>query len=74
MDGHLSDILRLLKNGQKSDSFSDHFEQYFNFTKYPTYLYKYIKFKVLKQQNPNDLMKNLQHPTATYVCRNIYQS
>ena len=49
MDGHLSDILRLLKNGQKSDSFSDHFEQYFNFTKYPTYLYKYMKVKNLSQ-------------------------
>ena len=25
MDGHFSNILRLLKNGQKSDSFADHF-------------------------------------------------
>ena len=32
MDGHLSDILRLLKNGKKSDSFAAHFEQHYNTT------------------------------------------
>ena len=30
MDGHFSDLLCLLKNGQKSDSFAAHFEQHFN--------------------------------------------
>ena len=33
MDGHFSDLIRLLKNGQKSDSFAAHFKQYFNTTK-----------------------------------------
>ena len=28
MDGHFSDLLRLLKNGQKSNSFTAHFEQH----------------------------------------------
>ena len=32
MDGHFSDLLRLLKNGQKSDSFASDFEQHFNNT------------------------------------------
>ena len=30
MDGYFSELLRLLKNGQKSDSFAAHFEQHFN--------------------------------------------
>ena len=32
MDGHFSDLLCLLKNGQKSDSFAAHFKQHFNTT------------------------------------------
>ena len=32
MDGHFSDLLRLLKNRQKSDSFAAHFKQHFNTT------------------------------------------
>ena len=32
MDGRFSDLLRLLKNGKKSDSFAAHFEQHFNST------------------------------------------
>ena len=32
IDGQYSDLVRLLKNGQKSDSFADHFEQHFNST------------------------------------------
>ena len=30
MDGHFSDLQRLLKNGKKSDSFSAQFVQHFN--------------------------------------------
>ena len=30
MDGHFSNLLRILKNGQKQDSCSAHFEQHFN--------------------------------------------
>ena len=40
MDGHFSDLLRLLKNGQKSDSFADHFKQHFNTTTSRTDLLK----------------------------------
>ena len=32
MDGHFSDLKRLLKNGQKSESFAAHFVQHFNNT------------------------------------------
>ena len=32
MDGDFSNLLRLLKNGKKSDSFAAHFEQHFNTT------------------------------------------
>ena len=32
MDCHFYDLLRLLKNGQKLDSFAAHFEQHFNAT------------------------------------------
>ena len=44
MDGHLSDLLRLLKNGQKSDSFAAHFEHHFDSTTSSTDLGKYIPF------------------------------
>ena len=47
MDGHFSDILCLLKNGQKSYSFADHFEQHFNTIMSRTYLRKYMTFKVV---------------------------
>ena len=32
IDDYFSGIQRLLKNGQKSDSFTDHFEQHFKST------------------------------------------
>ena len=51
MHGHFSDLLRLIKNGQKSDSFSAHFEQHFNTTTSHTDLRKYMTFKVVKQLN-----------------------
>ena len=41
MDGHLSDLKRLLKNGQKSDPFSAHFVQHFNTNTSRTDLRKY---------------------------------
>ena len=47
MDGHSSDILRLLKNEQKSDSFAAHFEQHFNTTTSCTYLHNYMTFKAV---------------------------
>ena len=38
MDGHFSNIIRLLKNRQKSDSFAAYFEQHFNATTPRIYL------------------------------------
>ena len=51
MDGHLSDLLRLLKNRQKPDSFCAHFKHHFNTTMSQTYLSKYMMFKVVKKLN-----------------------
>ena len=47
MDGHFSDLQRLLKNGQKSDSFAAHFVQHFNSTTSRTELHKCMTFKVI---------------------------
>ena len=49
MDGHFSNLLRLLKNGQKPDLFSARFEQHFDATTPRTDLRKYITFKVVNQ-------------------------
>ena len=47
MDGHLSDLLSLLKNRQNSDSFAANFEQHFNTTKSRTDLSNYMTLKVV---------------------------
>ena len=62
MDGHFSNLLRLLKNRQKSDSFAAHFGQHFNDTTSSTDLRKYMKFKVIKQLNPIGEMKKFTKP------------
>ena len=49
MDVHFTDILRLLKNGQKLDSFADHFKQHFT-------------FKLVKQLKPIGSMKTFTKP------------
>ena len=64
MDDHLSDLLHLLKNGQKFDSFAAHFEQHFNSTTSNTDLRKYMTFKVVKQLNPIDTMKTFTKPNC----------
>ena len=64
MDGHFSDFLRLLKNGQKSDSFSAHFEHHFKTTMSRTYLRKYMMFKVVKQLNPIGAMETFTKPNC----------
>ena len=64
MDGHFSNLLRLLKNVQKSDSFSAHFEQHFNSTPPRTDLRKYMNFKVVKQPNPIGAMKKFTKPNC----------
>ena len=67
MDVHFSDLLRLLKNGHKSDSFAAHFEQHFNTTTSRTYLRKYMTFKVVKQLNLIGAMKTFTKPNCN-IC------
>ena len=52
MDGHFSDFQRIIKNGQKSDSFTDHYEQQFQCTISHTDLLKCMMFKEGKNINP----------------------
>ena len=62
MDGHFSNIKRLLKNKHKSDSFSAYFEHHFNTTTSRTDLRKYMTYKVLKQLNLIGAMKTFTKP------------
>ena len=71
MDCHFSDLLRLLNNGQKSDSFAAHIKNNFNTTTSRTDLRKYMAFKVVKKLNPIGTIKHLRNPTATYVWRKV---
>ena len=64
MDGHFSDLLRILNNRQKSDSFASHFEQHFNTTKSRTDLRKYMKFKVVNQLNLIGAIKTSTKPNC----------
>ena len=57
MDGHFSDLLRLLKNVQKSDSFAAHFEQL-------TDLRKYMTLKVVKQLSRIGAMRTFTKPNC----------
>ena len=70
MYGHLSDLQRLLKNGQKSDSFAAHFVQHFNNTRSRTYLRKCMTFKVLKYLNPIGAMKTFTKPNCN-LCMEV---
>ena len=67
MDGHFSNLQRLLKNGQKSDSFTAHFFQHLNTTTPHTNLLKYMRFKVVKQLNPIGAMKTFTKPNCN-IC------
>ena len=62
MYGHFSNLLRLLKNGQKSDSFAVHFEQYFHSTTSRIDIRKYLAFKLVKQLNLIGPMKIFMKP------------
>ena len=64
MDGHFSDLQRLLKNRQKSDSLAAHFVQHFNSNTARTQLRKCMTFKVLKQLNPIGAMKTFTKPNC----------
>ena len=64
MDFHFSNLQRLLKNKQKSDSFAAHFVQRFNNTTSRTDLRKCMTFKVLKQIYPIGAMKTFTKPNC----------
>ena len=64
MDGHFSDLLGLLKNGQKSIFFAAHVKKHFNNTTSHTYICTYTKFKVVKQLNPIGAMKKIIEPNC----------
>ena len=66
MDGHFSNLQRLLKNGQKSDSFAAHFIQHFNDTMSHTDLRKCMTFKVIKQLNPIGAKKTFTKPDCNF--------
>ena len=67
MDVHFSNLLRLLKNGQKSDSFAVHFKQHFNTTTSQTYLCRYMTLKLVNQINPIGEMKTFTKPNCN-IC------
>ena len=62
MDDNFPDLLRLLKNGKKPNSFATHFEQHFNTTTSRTELHKYMMCKLVKQLNPIGAMKTFTRP------------
>ena len=70
MAGHFSDLIRLLKNGQKSESFAAHFEHHVNSTTSHTDIRKYMTFEAVKKLNLIGTMKHLRNQIATYVWRN----
>ena len=65
MDGHFSDLQRLLKKGKKTDSFAAHFVQQFNNTTSRTEIRKCMTFKVLKQLNTIGAMKTYMKPNSS---------
>ena len=62
MYSHLSNLLRPLKNRQKSDSFAAHLEQHFKSTIPRIDLRKYMRFKLINQINPIGAMKKITKP------------
>ena len=64
MVGHFYDLLRLLKNVQKSDSFAAHLEQHFKSTASFTHLRKFMTFKVVKHLSMIDAVKKITKPNV----------
>ena len=62
MDGHLSDVQRLLKNGHTSDSFAAHFKQHLKSNTSCKDLHKCMQFKVANRINPIGAMKSFMKP------------
>ena len=71
MDGHFSDLQRLLKNGQKSYSFAAHSVKHFNTTTARIDLRKYMTFKVVKLLNPIGAMKKSTKPNCNLCTQEL---
>ena len=71
MDGHYSNPQRLLKNGQKSDSFAAHFVQHFNDTTSRTDLRKCMTFKLTNQLNTLGVMKKFTKPNCNLCMQEL---
>ena len=65
MDIHFFNTQRLLKNGQKSDSFAAHFEKRIKSTTSHTDLCNCVAFKVVNHLNPIGVMKSFTKPNCT---------
>ena len=63
-DSHLSYILHLFKNGQKSDSFAAHSKQHFKDPMSHIDICKYMTFKLVKQLNSIGEMKTFTKPNC----------
>ena len=62
MDSPFFNLLRLLKNGQKSDSFATHFEQHSDATTSLADLHNYMTFKVVNHLKPIGEIKTFTKP------------
>ena len=71
MDGNFSDLQRLLKNVQKSDSFSAHFVQHFITTTSRTGLRKYMTFKVVKHLKPIGAIETFTKPDCNLCLQEL---
>ena len=67
MDDRFSDLIRLLRNGQKSDSFEANFGQHFNTTISRIELCNYMMFKVVNQLNLIGGMNTFTKPNCN-IC------
>ena len=64
MDGHFSDLIHLINNGQNSELFAPHFKQHFKSTTSRTDLSKCMAFKVENQLNLIGAMKTFTKPNC----------
>ena len=58
-DSYFFNVQRLLENGQKSDSFTAHFEQQFKPTTSHMELREFMTFKVVNQISPIVVIKKI---------------
>ena len=71
MGGHFYDLLCLLNNRNRSDSFATHFEQHFNYTTSHTDICKCMTFKVVKQLNLIVAIKTFTEPNCNILIEEL---